>query len=215
MKKLEKDLILKDLDYINNEYDIKLQKLNSIISLFMDEETDIAKETIENDIKNAEQEAENIQNSERVSEEQIDSSGSGDTMAEEPSLEDVINNDVSAEELKPDIKSLYRKIVMKTHPDKCKDSKNFDLYSDFYKRAIKAKDNIDEAEIIYIAYKLKLNDVYDISDEHFSSIKKKIKEKEALSSNLNYNSFWIWYHTDNPQLKRMMIEQINNMKKRK
>ena len=203
MKKIEKDLILKDLDYINNEYDIKLQKLNSIVSLFMDEEPEIAKEKSEENFKQEEEKAQNIQDEEEkpIEEKPI----------EEPISEEIIEKETITIDLPPDIKTLYRKIVMITHPDKSKNNKNFDLYTDFYRRTIKAKDDNDKAEIIYIAYKLKISEVYDVDDEHFGSIKRKIKEKEMSSNTVNMNSFWIWYHTDSQVLKRIMAEQIAKM----
>lgn len=210
MKKIEKDLIFKDLDYINNEYDIKLEKLNSIVSLFMDEEPEIAQEKSEENFKQEEEKVQNIKDEEeKKSEEQTE-----EQQTTEPNIEESDNQNVTID-LPSDIKTLYRKIVMMTHPDKSKNNKNFDLYSDYYRRTIKAKDENDKAEIIYIAYKLKLGEVYDIDDEHFGSIKKKIKEKEMSSNNLNYNSFWIWYHTDNQVLKQMMAHQINRMGVRK
>jgi hypothetical protein len=56
--------------------------------------------------------------------------------------------------------------------------------------------------------------VYDIGDEHFGSIKRKIKEKEQSSNTINLNSFWIWYHTDNQTLKRIMSDQIAKISRR-
>jgi hypothetical protein len=210
MKKIEKDLILKDLDYINNEYEIKTQKINSIMSLFMDEEPEITKKAVDESVKKAEEAAEKAQ--EEDNKKQTENPLEEPT--EEPIIEETENDNITVD-LPPDIKSLYRKIVMMTHPDKNKNIRNLELYSDFYRRVIKAKDENDKAEIIYIAYKLKLPEVYDVEDEHFGSVRKKIKEKEMSSTNLNYNSFWIWYHTDNQQLKRLMVEQINMMLKRR
>lgn len=213
MKKIEKDLILKDLDYINNEYDIKTQKLNSIVSLFMDEEPEISKKSAEGEIKKAEETAENIHREEEKRQEQSENT-TGETSEETSSEIDETEDSVPTVDLPPDIKTLYRKIVMITHPDKNKTNRNVEQYGDFYRRVVKAKDENDKAEIIYIAYKLKLPEVYDIDDEHFGSIRKKIKEKETISNNMNYNSFWIWYHTDNKQLKNMMVHQINQMMRR-
>ena len=207
MKKIEKDLILKDLEYINNEYDIKTSKLKSIMSLFMDEEPDVVKEVVDDNMKQKEEESHNIQEEEDKKEE------SKEEPVEEPIIEEIIEDDVDIIDLPADIKTIYRKIMMMTHPDKNRNNKNSGLYLDFYSRAIKAKDENDKAEIIYIAYKLKIEEVYDIEDEHFGSIKKKIKENEVSSKNLEYNSFWVWYHTDNSQLKRLMVEQINQVYK--
>jgi uncharacterized protein YdaU (DUF1376 family) len=214
MKKIEKDLILKDLDYANNEYVIKMEKLNAIVSLFMDEEPEISQKSAEEEIKKAEETAENIQKEEEKKQEQ--SENPSEETQEEIHEEILETEDTSPTlDLPPDVKTLYRKIVMMTHPDKNKTNRNVDVYGDFYRRVVKAKDENDKAEIIYIAYKLKLPEVYDISDEHFGSIRKKIKEKEITSNNVSYNSFWIWYHTDNPQLKQMMVYQINQMMRRK
>ena len=207
MKKIEKDLILKDLDYINNECDIKLQKLNSIISLFLDEEPVIAKKATDEKFKQKEKEAQNIQDKEDEKESETDS--------DEEQLEEIVEDDKITESLPPDIKTLYRKIVMMTNPDKNKNNNNLDFYQDLYKKTIKAKDDNDKAEIIYIAYKLKLSDVYELDDEHFGSIKRKIKEKELSSNSINTNSFWVWYHTDSQSLKRIMAAQIAQMSKRK
>lgn len=210
MKKIEKDLILKDLDYINNEYDIKSQKLTSIMSLFMDEEPEVTGKAADEMVKDAEKKAENIRNEEEKKEQ----SENSEEQREEEIVRELESENITVD-LPLDIKSLYRKVVMMTHPDKNKNSKNSELYSDLYRRVIKAKDDNDKAEIIYIAYKLKISEVYDVDDEHFGAVKRKIKEKETSSLNMNYNSFWIWYHTTNPQLKRMMVEQINQILKRR
>ena len=211
MKRIEKDLILKDLEYINNEYDIKTQKLTSIMSLFMDEEPEVIKQVVNEEVKNAEEKAEKIKNEEEQKEQ---SENSTEEPKEEPIIEEIETDNVTID-LPMDIKTLYRKIVMMIHPDKNKNNRNLELYSDLYRRVIKAKDENDKAEIIYIAYKLKIPDVYDVEDEHFGSVRKKIKEKELSSTNMTYNSFWVWYHTDNQTLKRMMVEQINQLYKRR
>jgi len=211
MKKLEKDLILKDLEYVNNEYKTKLDKLKTIVDIFLDEEPEIAEENAMETDKEQEEKINKIINDEKIREEKENEP----ITEEDPKIEEVIDNDVKIEELPSDIKTLYRKIVMMTHPDKNKNKANNEIYSDFYKNVIKAKDSNDKAEIIYIAYKLKIDEVYDIDDEYFGDIKKKIKEKEESSTNLNLNSFWIWYHTDNPQLKKVMAGQIAQLAKRK
>ena len=207
MKKLEKDLILKDLDYVNNEYDIKTQKLKSIIDLYLDEEPDSVKDTIDEVIRQVEETEQNFENQEPEQK-------NDDNTTDNSDIVEVVDNDTT-ENLPPNIKTLYHKIVMITHPDKHKDNKNSDYHLEMYHRVIRAKEKNDKSEIIYVAYKLKLKEVYDVDDEHFDSIKEKIKKNQTLSKNLEYNSFWIWYHTENKELKKMMIDQINNMSKNK
>lgn len=210
MKKIEKDIILKDLDYIYNDVELKKDKLNSIISLFIDEEPEIMKEKIEEKIKKTEKENNienendniNIENDNTKKEEEINNEN----------IEDDIDKISSNLELPKDVKTLYRKIVMMIHPDKNKDKFNNELYNVLYRKIIKAKNENDKAEILYIAYKLKIKEVYDINDEHFDSIKTKIKEKQIESNNIQYNSYWVWYHTENTQLKKIMVNQISSKK---
>ena len=100
---------------------------------------------------------------------------------------------------------------MLTHPDKNKN--NID-YKDYYERTVEAKNQNDKSELIYIAYKLNIEELYSMDEKHFGSIKRKIKETEMVSSGINNNSFWVWYHTDNDQLKKVMAYQIGKTSKR-
>ncbi|MFW6226345.1 MAG: hypothetical protein ACOC3V_05260 [bacterium] len=210
MKKIEKDLLLKDLDYVYNEVELKKDKLNSIMSLFMDEEPEIIKKSVEEKIKETEKKSKKLEEDELKEKEKVES--------EEEKVEEEIIKDNTSEhriDLPKDIKTLYRKIVMMIHPDKNKNKSNTELYTTLYKRIIEAKNNNDKADILYVAYKLNIKEVYDIEDDHFGSIKKKIKEKEMESNNLKYNSFWVWYHTDNKKLKKVMSNQIVSSMKKK
>lgn len=204
MKRLEKLILLKDLDYAKQEYVTKTDKLDMIISLYLDEEPDIVSDIIDDKVKKAEEESEkNI----------IEEINSDDSIEDEIDNEIIeeINKDNDIISLPTDIKMLYRKIVMKTHPDK---NKNNVDYKDYYERTVEAKNKNDKAELVYIAYKLEIKELYDIDEEHFGSIKRKIKETEIVSNGINNNSFWVWYHTDNEQLKKVMAHQIGKTVKR-
>jgi hypothetical protein len=198
MKKLEKLILLKDLDYAKQEYITKTDKLDMIISLFLDEEPDTVSNIIDNKVKETEEQVNNEINND-TNEDEIDNE-----------IIEEINKDNDILTLPTDIKMLYRKIVMKTHPDKNKN--NID-YKDYYERTVQAKNNNDKAELVYIAYKLEIKELYNIDENHFGSIKRKIKETEIVSNKINSNSFWIWYHTDNLQLKKVMSYQIGKTKR--
>lgn len=169
MKKLEKNIILKDLDYINNEISIKTEKLNTIISFFMEEECNLIEEHIK------EKNDKEFQEQQRVIQD--------DNIDNEPISEDqnIIDDPISdtqyhLDELPNDIKIIYRKIVMLTHPDKNTNNNNLEICTNFYKRSIKAKNENDISELLYIAYKLNIVELYDINDEHFNNIKTKIND---------------------------------------
>lgn len=205
MKKIEKQILLSDLELIKNEYLSKTNKLNMIISLYLDEKPDIAKKIVDDKVKKEEERINDI-NKDDINNE-IDDVNNNDN--DNVNIDDIetenINKD-NTNNLPQDIKTIYRKIVMITHPDK---NKGNDLYKEYYRKAVEAKNNNDKPELLFIAYKLNIDELYNMDEEHFGSIKRKIKEMEMISNNINYNSYWIWYHTDNQQLKRVMSSQIS------
>jgi len=134
---------------------------------------------------------------------------------EEPKIEeptDDLENTPKEDLLPQEIKTVYRKIMMKTHPDKTKGSPFEEEYEELYKKAVKAKNDNDKAEILYIAFKLNIKEVFDVDDEHFGNVRYKIKTLEMKSTQLDNNPFWVWYHTDNRALKNIMIQQITKMR---
>lgn len=201
MKKIEKQFIFKDLDYINNEISIKIDKLNSIISFFMEEESNILENNIKEKNKNDFEEKQKVN---------INIGKDNEEIEDDNKFENRVNDVemVNKLDLPDNIKSIYRKIVMITHPDK---NNNNNLYNDFYKKTIDAKNNNDISEILYIAYKLNLDDIYDVEEQYFDDIKSKINDLKNRSDGINMNSFWIWYHTDNDKLKKIMVQQITKL----
>jgi hypothetical protein len=193
MKKLEKKIILDEIDSYSKIIESKTKKLEDIILLFMENEPDIISQKLKRKEKSNQNSTvdNNIENKpNNLNEDKIED------------IEKII------ESLPKDISIIFKKIVNITHPDKIKDNNLIELYTNYYKKTITAKDKLDKAELIYIAYKLGIEEIYDIDDEHFGSLKKRIKEMELLSSSIENNNFWIWYHTDNIHLKKVMINQI-------
>ena len=209
MKRIEKELLLIDLENANLDVERKYKKLDTIIVYFLDEEQP---EIPTPDPKEA---AEPVNIDEVVSGTTSDEKDPKIEEKEQPKIEeptDDLENTPKEDLLPQEIKTVYRKIMMKTHPDKTKGKVFEEEYEEFYKRAVKAKNDNDKAEILYIAYKLNIKEVFDVDDDHFGNVRYKIKTLEMKSTQLDNNPFWVWYHTDNRALKNIMTQQIAKMR---
>lgn len=209
MKKLQKKLLLLELDGIKSAYDSKIKMLDNIIMYYMDENI-ISNET---KVDTTEITKHNKDIPDIIEDEE------DDEYEEEPINQNNDNNDNKQEQInnKPkdiieslpsDIKNIYRKIMMITHPDKLNDNLNKDLYLDYYRKAVDAKNTNNKIEIIYIAYKLNIEDVFDIDLMYFNQLRYKIAQLNLESKGIERSPFWVWYHTDSEEMKNFMYDQI-------
>lgn len=207
MKKIEKEIILMDYENSINNYKRKLGILDNIILYYNEENISENKEKIdtkldENKITDVNLNIEKSNFSE------------ADIQEETENIEDD-NNDIeetkkNEDVLSQDIKLLYRKIMMITHPDKIKNPILLKEYSDYYRYVVEAKKNNNELDIIYIAYKLNIEDVYSIDNEYFDRLKYNISKKNNDITRVENSPYWVWYYTDNNTLKNIMKNQIKN-----
>ena len=213
LKKLELMMLLNKYNSYKVELDFKNQKLEYINGLFMTEVSSsisMQSETVEqgdrinNDVNNGDgvdEEPLNSANDEQVNNEQSDNEH-----------EDTVNNDINnasdKDDLPKDIKLVYRKLVMITHPDKIKSddplkNEKIQVYLDIQKSdSLNAK----IINILYYANKYSIdieveNDYSQLIDYHLKTIELKLK-------NIEYSTSWVWYHTTNKQLKTIMIERL-------
>jgi hypothetical protein len=112
------------------------------------------------------------------------------------------------QELSPDIKSVYRKIAIKTHPDKAgSNDENINLYQD----ATEAKKKSKIDKIISIAKDLKI-DIYNFEYSEIKKIERSIKETEIKISEIMRSYPYVWLFSNS--LKRQQIIQrftLNNV----
>jgi hypothetical protein len=188
MKRIEKELLLSDFENVIIQYEKRLSLLNNIIIIYTDENK--LKETL-ND--------ESINENENLNKEFI-----GENNTNENS-ELILKEDL----IPKDIKVIYHKIMMMTHPDKTNGNNNSKEYNEIYKNAINAKNNNNKEELIYIAYKLNIKEIFEINDDYFNNIKYKIVKLNNDTKNIENNPYWVWYYTDNESLKKIMENQIN------
>ena len=87
------------------------------------------------------------------------------------------------------IKSVYRKIAIQTHPDKgVSDENKVDLYKD----ASKAKKNNEVDKLISIAKDLKI-DISDLNYSDIRSIEQSISDTEDKINKMRSSYPWIWF----------------------
>jgi hypothetical protein len=97
------------------------------------------------------------------------------------------------------VKSLFRKIAKKTHPDKAGTNQFLDMY-------IKAKE-ASEAYDIYGLYLIcmKLGITYEIEDLEKEELKNKINQKKEDLSKIETAFVWVWMHTADEQDKKQLL----------
>lgn len=110
------------------------------------------------------------------------------------------------------VKPLYRKIALKTHPDRLigiADPDEKEDLVDMYERAVSAHDSEDYGELIAIAIELSLelpdnDDVYDALEEKAKSYSLKItKMKSSL--------YWMWHHSSKED-KNLIVANFMKMR---
>ena len=129
----------------------------------------------------------------------------------------------------PDFKNLFRKVVVKCHPDKLSpdiDQSKLDKYIKIYEDSVDANETEDWAKLIRCAIKLELEipesayehilircaiklelEIPESAYEHITSIEKSIdKLKEKQNSILN-STAWQWYKTTDSASKTDILKQ--------
>ena len=112
------------------------------------------------------------------------------------------------EELSSDIKSVYRKIAVKTHPDKVgADNESINLYQD----ATEAKKKSKIDKIISIAKDLRI-DIYNFEYSEIKKIERSIKETEAKISEIMNSYPYVWFFS-NLSKRQKIIQRftLNNV----
>lgn len=99
--------------------------------------------------------------------------------------------DVSTEEEK----SIYREIVLLTHPDKTsglskEESKERE---ELYREAVEGKESGDLAKLLSIAFELDI-DITEISPQFLKNIRKEIKKTEEKIKKMKSDIMYQWFH---------------------
>jgi hypothetical protein len=200
LKKLEVKKLLKELDFIESDFNYKNEIVFEADSNFIKSVNDLLekhpmlKEVIDK------------KNNKRVDslfsdiiKEALDKDN--EISEEEELVEEFINEEVISEinprEVK--MKKLYRDIAKLTHPDKIVSEKLNDLYlksTKFYK-------NSDITGIYYICDELGIT--YEIDDTDNEMITGKINNLKNRISFMESTLTWRWYHSDSEKEKEQIV----------
>jgi hypothetical protein len=200
---LEIKLLIHRLDSVRKEMEFKNEKLDFVNNLFF-KEIQINDDIILNEYI-VEDEIEK-ENNIPINEEQItEEVNSGNT--NEITIESI--NEKNIVDLPADIKKFFRKITVLTHPDKLKEEDPLKTEKlKFYIEVTKAADKYDIATILLIGYKLGLE--IDVVENYTEYINREINKLSLQLKTVEYTNSWIWYHTSNINLRKIMIERIRN-----
>lgn len=115
----------------------------------------------------------------------------------------------------PLFKKLFRKIVVKCHPDRMDAGLSIQQqaeYLELYDLANKANDEDNMALLIVVAIKLEI----ELGEEYVEHIQRIEEEKEKVESeieNIQGSVAWQWYHADETWRDKILDDYISHMEK--
>jgi hypothetical protein len=211
-KQLEQKKILKELEYIETDYEYKNGIISEIDSEFISnvneylESRPDLKELFDkkmgqkfDDMSDENPEKNPDSDAQKVDESQI-----------ETNLDDEVEEEVSEElevepkkEKSPKVKKLYREIVKLTHPDKVKVKKLNDLY-------LKATEYYEENDITGL-YSIcnELGIEYELDESDNESILSKIKSLKGKIGFIESTFTWKWYSSKDKERENLILNYIN------
>jgi len=179
--KLKLKILLNEINSLKNLYDSKIEQLDCIKMLFLEEYKE----------KHIESKEEKIEETFNINDDVFN-------IKEEKIKENKIDKD---------IKKLYRSIVSKTHPDKQKE-KNPE-YDKIYLDVVKSYENNDVVSILLIAYKMNM-DILNLNEELLNSIidyKNNLKKSVDI---FDYNNLMVWFNSTDENFRKILEKKIKN-----
>lgn len=113
-----------------------------------------------------------------------------------------------AESKDPDFKKLYRKIVVKCHPDKLDSEMSAadqEWYKDLYEKAVEANDTENWALLVIVAGKLEI-EIPDTVYAYVDKIQEEIERLEEEEKSMMNAISWTWYHAGSPEMQDQIIK---------
>lgn len=213
-KQLEQKKILKELEYIETDYEYKNGIITEIDPEFIGDVNEYLKSNPQlKDVYDKKM----GEKFDKVFNEKTKPTNTGDTNNEDniqevdmDQVETNINNDISEEttpepkkEKSPKVKKLYRDIVKLTHPDKVKVKHLNDLY-------LKATQYYEQNDMIGLyAICNELNIEYELEEADNEFIIAKIKQLKNKIGFLESTFTWKWYSAKEEEKEQLILTYIN------
>jgi hypothetical protein len=208
LKDLEIKKLLKELDFIEIDYEYRSEVVSEADSEFMNSINDFLSKNPElkdlydrkvteriektiNDVKSKYEESDNIE----IEEEQENN------ISEEENTDDVISNEKS-----PEVKKVYREIVKLTHPDKIKDKR----LNDFYIKSTELYNNNDKIGLYKICDELGI--IYEMDENDSEVIEDKINTLKRKINFLESTFTWKWFNTKDEKTKERILLDFISLK---
>ena len=121
--------------------------------------------------------------------------------------------EISKNNIHPDLKKIYRKIMLKIHPDKTSSIEDEDLknkYSKLCSAAINAANESNWYMITDVAIELGI-EISDISESHISGLTKSCSEYEKEIKNIKSTYPWIWANSNLERRKKIMALYVEKV----
>jgi hypothetical protein len=115
-----------------------------------------------------------------------------------------INDEDLTDETKKRMKSMFREIMKKTHPDKVQSEELVEIY-------IKSKEAYETNDILGLCfYANKLNVIVELSDMEVEILKDMIKKKKEELETIEKSWLWLWYKAGTEQAKDNVVKLYYN-----
>mgnify|MGYP001159571535 FL=1 len=211
-KQLEQKKILKELDYIETDFEFKNEIISEVDSEFINnvneflKERPVLKEKFDKkmgrkfddatDNKNNDENNKDEEGGEKVNPDQIEDNLNDDSdVSEEVEIE-------PKKEKSPKVKKLYREIVKLTHPDKVKVKKLNDLYL----KATEYYESDDITGLYTICTELGIE--YELDESDNESILLKIKSLKGKIGFIESTFTWKWYSAKDKEKETLILNYI-------
>jgi len=213
LKQLEAKKLLKELEFIESDYDYKNELISEAdneflnnVNRFLDSQPklkEIFDKSINNKIDEMIKQKENEINEIKEVENKQDESDDEDKEKFE-NIDSIKDSEVeNSEDIKsPKLKKLYREIAKVTHPDKVKDKK----LNEYYLKATSMYDKSDLAGIYSICDELRID--YDIEEDDYGLIFSKIKQLKDRIGFIESTFAWKWFYADEREKELIVVTYI-------
>lgn len=109
------------------------------------------------------------------------------------------------------LKKLFRKIVVKCHPDRMpsdlSEVRTLELI-DLYEKAVNAHRDQNWALMVIVAIKLEI-DLPEEAEDNVSKIEEEVKDLEEKINNATNSTAWEWYHSEEDQREAIINNYIS------
>tara|TARA_Y100000385_G_scaffold289902_1_gene360943 strand:- start:3187 stop:3765 length:579 start_codon:yes stop_codon:yes gene_type:complete len=177
LKQLEIKKILSEYDYLIIDEEIKQEVIDEYRPIFM----------------------KNLGKEMGIGEEEPDNPPPQDNI-EEKELVKLIKDEDLSDDSKKRVKTMFREIMKKTHPDKVQSEELVDIY-------IKSKEAYESNDILELSYNAsKLNINIELSDLDIEILKDLIKIKIEKIETIEKSWLWLWYKAGTETEKNNIIK---------